>query len=352
VRSLTVGERQQLEIIRLMALGVEVLILDEPTTGISSLQRQTLFKALGKLADQHKAILLVSHKLEDVEAVCNRVTVLRQGRVAGEAGQPFDTTQLLEWMFGTPPALSARPEESSGEIILNMEEVSASGGRAGLTDCTVTIRKGEMVGLAGLEGSGQDIFLRLAAGLIRPEKGTIMLGERDMTGCDYHEFRQCGAAFLPAARLEEGLIPGLTIEEHFALKTGRGVLIPWHQARERAEERIDLFRVVGTLSSMVESLSGGNQQRLLLALMPADLSLLLLEHPTRGLDVESAQEVWQKLIAYAARGAAVVFSSVELDEIIQVANRILVFYNGTVIKDTPAGDTTLEQVGRAIAGKV
>jgi ABC-type uncharacterized transport system ATPase subunit len=173
-----------------------------------------------------------------------------------------------------------------------------------------------------------------------------------MTGRDHHAFREHGATFLPAARLEEGLIPGLTITEHFALQAGRGVLVPWDQSRELAAEGIDRFRVVGTPSSPVESLSGGNQQRLLLALMPRDPILLLLEHPTRGLDVESAQWVWQQLIGYTAKGSSIVFSSAELEEILQVAGRILVFYNGVVVKDTQTRDTNLAEIGKAIAGKV
>ncbi len=352
VRSLTVGERQQLEIIRLLALGVKVLILDEPTTGISSFQRQTLFEALRKLAAQGKTILLVSHKLEDVEALCHGVTVLRQGRVMGEMRHPFDTRKLLEWMFGAPPSSPPRVDTRPGKVTLDMEKVSAPGGRAGLLECDVVIKQGEIVGLAGLEGSGQGVFLRVAAGLEKSEKGMIRVRQRTMTGQDYHAFKARGVTFLPTARLEEGLIPGMTITEHFALQQGKGIVIPWEQSRKRAIKGIDRFRVVGRPSSKVESLSGGNQQRLLLALMPIDPLILLLEHPTRGLDVESARWVWEQLIEYTASGTSIVFSSAELDEILQVSNRILVFYNGAVVKDVKTCDTTLSDLGQAIAGKI
>lgn len=352
VRDLTVGERQQLEIVRLLALGVEVLILDEPTTGISSLQRQILFKALKKLAAQQKTILLVSHKLEDVEALCDQITVLREGKVAGKMDQPFDTPKLLAWMFGSPPASPPCAETKPGPITLEMVQVSASGGRAGLLNCNVVIHEGEVVGLAGLEGSGQGVFLRLAAGLEKPEKGSIKVCRDTLTGNDYHAFKARGVTFLPTARLEEGLIPGLTITEHFALQQGEGVLVAWEDSRNRARQRIDKFRVVGRPSSRVESLSGGNQQRLLLALMPTDPLLLLLENPTRGLDVESARWVWEQLIEYTASGTSIVFSSAELEEILQVASRILVFYDGVVVRDVRTCDTTLEELGQAIAGKV
>jgi simple sugar transport system ATP-binding protein len=352
VRDLTVGERQQLEIVRLLAMGVEVLILDEPTTGISSQQREILFEALKKLADQQKTVLMVSHKLEDVEALCDRVTVLRDGKVAGEMGQPFDTPKLLEWMFGSPPASPACAGADLGPVTLAMEQVSASGGRAGLLHCNVRIHEGEVVGLAGLEGSGQGVFLRLAAGLEKPEKGTIRVRREALTGNDYHAFKARGVTFLPTARLEEGLIPGLTITEHFALQQKDGVRVAWEESRTLAKNRIDKFRVVGKPSSKVESLSGGNQQRLLLALMPADPRLLLLENPSRGLDVESARWVWEQLIEYTAKGTSIVFSSSELEEILQVAGRILVFYNGVIVRDVMTCDTTSAELGSAIAGKV
>ena len=350
---LTVGERQQLELIRLFALGVEVLILDEPTTGISSLQKQALFSALRKLAGEGKTILLVSHKLEDVEALCDRITVLRRGKVEGEMGLPFESKRLLGWMFGNelppPPCFERRTEE--GVLTLAMEGVSASGGRAGLSPCHVAVRQGEVVGLAGLEGSGQGLFLRLAAGLERPETGKIRVAEKDMTGKDHHAYRARRVTFLPAGRLEEGLMPGLTIMEHFALHQEGAMMIHWPNAQRRAEQGIERFRIRGSPLSVAESLSGGNQQRLLLALLPANPSLLLLEHPTRGLDMDSVQWVWEKLMAYADEGTSIVFSSAELDEIFQMADRVLVFFNGVVVKDVRTCDTTMEELAKAIAGK-
>ncbi len=132
VNSLTIGERQQLEILRLLALGIQVLILDEPTTGISSLQKETLFEAIKKLASEGKSVILVSHKLEDVEALCDKITVLRQGSVAGKMERPFDTKTLLEMMFGKPPPSPSRIGKSTGKTVLEMKLISAAGGRTGL----------------------------------------------------------------------------------------------------------------------------------------------------------------------------------------------------------------------------
>jgi simple sugar transport system ATP-binding protein len=352
VQGLTVGERQQLELLRLLALGVEVLILDEPTTGISSDQKGLLFDALRALADQGKTVILVSHKLEDVENLCDRATVLRLGKITGELDRPFDTGILLEWMFGSPPSPPPCAEKKSGKEVSGLRGVWAHGGRAGLRDCSVTLFKHEVVGLAGLEGSGQSVFLRIAAGLTTPVEGSVFFKGTDMTGLGYHSFQKQGATFLPAARLEEGLIPGLTITEHFAIQVPGKTLVPWPAARESASKGISEFRIAGKPESFVNSLSGGNQQRLLLALMPSRPRLLLLEQPTRGLDVESANWVWERLMAHATDGACVVFTSSELEEIVHYSDRILVFYNGEIIKDTLTCDTTLSELGKAVAGKM
>ena len=164
VRHLTIGERQQLEMIRLLSLGVRSLILDEPTTGISDLQKEILFQALRKLVSDGRSVILVSHKLEDIDALCDKITVLRNGAVSGEMDhKPFAKTELLQMMFGTPPPPPARTFLSPGKTIFSMQGVSATGGRSGLKDCTVNIQAREIVGLAGLEGSGQGVFLRAAA---------------------------------------------------------------------------------------------------------------------------------------------------------------------------------------------
>ncbi|UCH23430.1 MAG: ATP-binding cassette domain-containing protein [Deltaproteobacteria bacterium] len=353
VKRLTIGERQQLEILRLLSLGIRILILDEPTTGISSIQKELLFDALKKLTSEGKSVILVSHKLEDVEALCDWVTVLRQGVVTGSMAAPFDTAGLLEMMFGKPPAPPSRTRMVPGKPILALTHVQFSGGRTGLRDCDVVVRQGEVVGLAGLEGSGQGVLLRLAAGLIKPQRGTLQLVGKETKREDYHSFRRKGVAFLPSARLEEGLIAGLNVTEHFALQKNHvGFFVRWPQATKRAKQRIDDFRIKGAPETPVESLSGGNQQRLLLSFLPSDPILLLLENPTRGLDMESVHWVWQHLHRYCASNTSIIFSSAELDEILMVADRVLVFFNGSIIKDVRTDETDINELGRAIAGKV
>ena len=349
---LTVGERQQLEILRLLSLGIRVLILDEPTTGISSEQKKILFNALKRLGREDKSVLLVSHKLEDVEALCDTATVLRQGKVAGGMQAPFDVRQLSAMMFENLPPRPVRQRRQNGGALLEYFAVSGSGGRTGLKHCTVTIHQGEVVGLAGLEGSGQGVFLRIAAGLTAPSKGVLRLNRVSMAGKGHARFQAAGVGYLPADRLEEGLMPGLSITEHMALKCqSRAFLVHWPKALAAAQDNINTFRVMGTPGARVESLSGGNQQRLLLSFLPPSPKLLLLDNPTRGLDLESAMGIWHHLLAFRDRGAAIVFSSSELDEILMVADRILVFCNGRIIADLPAEQTDSQHLGRAIAGK-
>ncbi len=352
VKNLTIGERQQLEIIRLLALGIQVLILDEPTTGISSIQKEVLFTALIKLASEGRSIILVSHKLEDVEALCHSVTVLRQGKVSGKMNAPFNTEKLLKMMFETLPASPSRLKNIPGKKIIHLDGISVKGGRTGLKDCTIKIRQKEIVGLAGLEGSGQGVFLRAAAGLTNPYRGRIHVQDSELSGMDYRIYRDRGISFLPGSRLEEGLITGLSITEHYALKKKHGeFFVKWRNVEKNSARGIDLFRIKGSIESQVEELSGGNQQRLLLSLLPPDPLLLLLENPTRGLDMESMLWVWEHLQRYCESDTGIVFSSSELDEILMFADRVLVFFNGRIIKNLKTDQTDIHTLGRAIAGK-
>jgi len=225
--------------------------------------------------------------------------------------------------------------------------------RTGLIESTVAIKAGEMVGLAGLEGSGQEVILRVAGGLTKPFAGSIEIFGQEIQGEGPHVFKKSGVVFLPTARLEEGLMPGLNIMEHFALQDRTaGLFVKWREAYEITESRIGKFRIVGNPQTIVESLSGGNQQRLLLSLISEESALLLLEQPTRGLDVESAHWVWQYLHSYCQRRTSIVFSSSDIEEIMMVADRILVFFNGRIVMDVQKEDTDAGELGRMIAGQV
>lgn len=351
VGSLTLGERQQLELLRLLWLGARVLILDEPTTGISAAQRQELFDTLRRLAAQGKTVLFVSHKLEEVQELCTRVAVLRHGKLIGEALPPFRVQQLVNMMFEREVSPGRRIECAPRDTVLRLAGVSAEKGRLRFEGLDLEVRRGETIGLAGMEGSGQSLLLEVCSGLTPASSGTIHLDNADLTGKSYHQFRKRGVAFVPASRLEDGLIPGLTLTDHFLLSEKRpGFFIDRNRGRRLAEKRIAEFNIKGVPASRVESLSGGNQQRALLALVKPGSKLLLLEQPTRGLDVESVIDLWRKLKERCNEGAGIVFASSDLDELLLYSDRILVFFAGRISGPVDAASTSVDELGHLIGG--
>jgi ABC-type uncharacterized transport system ATPase subunit len=351
VDSLTVGERQQLEILRLLWLGARVLILDEPTTGISASQKDKLFATLRKLAAQGMTIIFVSHKLEDVEVLCHKVAVLMTGKLIGEASAPFNSKKLVEMMFGKEVSLGARRPLKPGKKVLELRNLAVEDIRLHLADINLDVHAGEVIGVAGMEGSGQGPFIRACAGLIRPVNGKVLVNDRDLTGRSYHEFKRNGVSFMPASRMEEGLVPGLTLTEHFVLaEEMQGMFINGNKGTELAQERINSFNIRGTPVSTVESLSGGNQQRALLALLRDPLSLILLEHPTRGLDIESTIYIWSKLKERCQQGTSIIFVSSDLEEILQYSDRVMVFFSGKVTPPLAVESLTTAKLGELIGG--
>lgn len=352
VDSLTVGERQQLEIMRLLFLGVRLFILDEPTTGISAAQKEKLFATLRKFPEQAMTVIFVSHKLEDVENLCDRVAVLRAGELVGELTPPYQTKKIIELMFGKEVTLGERQSAPVGEPTLSLRNVSLEDARLKIKNINFEVREGEVIGLAGMEGSGQNLFMQACAGLVRPVGGKILLKGQDLSGKSYHVFKKRGVGFLPAARLEEALIPGLTLTDHFILaEEPRGVFIDHAAGRAVTEERIQSFNIRGTPLTPVESLSGGNQQRAELALLQNPLSLILLEHPTRGLDIESVIYIWGKLKERCKQNASIIFMSSDLEEILQYSDRVLVFFSGKISQPLDARTTSVEELGELIGGK-
>jgi ABC-type uncharacterized transport system ATPase subunit len=348
-RRLSVGERQQLEILRLLWLGVRVLILDEPTTGISAVQRDALFGALRSLAAEGWSVLFISHKLDEVAELCDRVTVLRLGRVVGDAELPCPEELLVEMMFGRELERQVREVVPPGDEVLEVEELVVEEGPLSVGPISIDGRSGEALGLAGLEGSGQRLFLRACAGLVRPVAGRIRVQGSELAPWQTPP----GVHYMPAGRLEEGLFPGLTVTEHLELAgMGQGLVVDWAAAGQRAQRSIGHYRIKGGPDSPVESLSGGNQQRLLVAMAPPDARLLLLEQPTRGLDLESAQWIWSQLDQARANGALVVFASSDLDELLAQADRIAVFFAGRLLAVLDSDRTTVSELGHLIGGRV
>lgn len=265
---------------------------------------------------------------------------------------PVPPAELVAMMFGKVIEEPGRPESQVGEPRLGISGLEVTAGTAQIEGFDLTIGAGEIIGLAGLEGSGQRALLDALAGLTPPDGGEVVLDGKDIARLSYREHLAEGVHYLPAGRLEEGLVAGLTIEEHVAL-TGReqSFFIDWDAAQASAHGSIDEFNVKGTPASTAESLSGGNQQRLLLALMPDNLKLLLMEHPTRGLDIESAEYVWSKILQRREDRTSIVFASADLDELLTYSDRILVCFSGRVFRSLDATATDGEELGYLIGGK-
>jgi len=364
IDNLLIAQRQQLEIVRLLALGVQTLILDEPTTGISAEQKIILFDALRKLArDEGMIILLVSHKLEDVIELCDEVMVLRAGVLVGDMEMPIaddnltgaviaETKQhLVTMMFGEELEAQSRERYRLGAPILEVEQLLVHDLRLDMQPITMSVRAGEVIGLAGLDGSGQELFMRACARLGRITGGNLRLNGEDIVGASYRQLFHRGCVFGAAGRLEEGLIAGLTLTEHTALVADDHMRIDWKAMGKRTVSRIDQYRVKGRAADNVEQLSGGNQQRVLMGLLPDEPQLLILEQPTRGLDVDSARWIWTQLLERCQQGTAIIFNSSDLEELVTYSDRIFVFYAGRVYQVPDVGQTSIDELGHLIGGE-
>lgn len=404
----SIGERQQLEILRLLSLNTRFLILDEPTTGISAEQRQQLFSSLKQLAQEDGLIIcIVTHKLEDVEALCDAGFVLRHGRMTGAFETPVETSHLVELMFGQSEPFEPRDAAPLGETVLQVSDLTIRTELLHIEGINLDVRSGEVIGLAGLDGSGQNDFMRTCAGLNRLSwvdhatsivtwlgllilfdyilgysnvvfqvtavivtliclapfvstlvtstiqgQSAIAFGGRPTHWLSYRDLRRRGLSYLSAGRLEEGLVRGLSLLQHFGLvAASRYPLVNWRAARHRTETSIGIYDIRGQVSSPIQTLSGGNQQRVALALLPEQLKLIFLENPTRGLDVNSAKNIWQLMLNRRHDGTAIIFSSPDLDEIVQYSDRVMVFSSGRFKLVENAEDINTQNLGALIGGK-
>ena len=350
---LSVGERQQLELVRLLSLGVNVLILDEPTTGISAHQKDALFAALKQLAEAGRTTIFVSHKLEDVQSLCDRATIMRQGRAVGEVELPCSDHTVLELMFGGALAEPSKPVTVQEGVRLRLENVRVGGDRLQLHVEALAIAPGEVIGCAGLEGNGQQLLLLACAGLLTPSAGTLWVDGMELGQSSYGRFLEAGVRYVPADRLKDGLISGLSICEHVMLRSSdAGWFLHRSAAMEQTQTAIAHYNIRGQAHTRVERLSGGNQQRTQLALLPPEANVLLMEHPTRGLDIESALWVWQQLLERCKSGTSIVFASSDLDEVVQYSDRVLVFSGGQMSEPILSHTITADDLGRKIGGNL
>jgi len=241
IGSLSLGERQQLELVRLLAEGAQMLILDEPTTGISTDQKTQLFDSMRRMAyDENKILVLVSHKLDEVQELCDHAYVLRKGKLVGESEVPCPNEKLVEMMFGALPTRKERNPAVGEDTLLEVKDLEVETYRLQIKDIAFEVKKGEVFGLAGLEGSGQGLLLRACAGLEEIDSGQISVNGKAINDMSYHERQSTGIAFMGAGRLEEGLIIGLTLTEHMVLAASENdFVIDWKQAQTKTVEKIE-----------------------------------------------------------------------------------------------------------------
>lgn len=351
--ALTVGERQLLELMRLLDLGSRTLILDEPTTGITPAQKRNLFNLIKKLTgEKDHTVILVTHKLSEALTMADAIFVMRKGVLKAELKPPYDGDHLIRLIFGDQAGndrlevpLSLSPHEQPR---LHLHEAVFSGPKYAMPPISLTARPGERIGLVGLEGSGQELFLRGLGGLDRMPQGRYSLDGNELNGNDFIRLRRAGVHFLPAARLELALFPNLNLMEHITLT------FPKQKERLKSfyqDQCVRKFNLQAHPDTPAVALSGGNQQRLLLSLIPEEAALLLMEHPTRGLDAGSSRQVWQYLQKRCAQGATLFFFSPDLDEILEQSHRILVFYNRSLAAAIPRTEASVELLGALMAGR-
>ncbi|MCX7859238.1 MAG: ATP-binding cassette domain-containing protein [Chloroflexus sp.] len=352
---LTIGQRQQVEIMRLLLCGAQVLILDEPTTGITAAQARALFAALRQIAAEGRTVLFVSHKLEEVAELCHTVTVLRNGQVVppGQLPMPQPQEYLLELMFGeagaAPPIYRPLPVIDAPPV-WELRSVTVRSGALQLVDLNHRFAAGRIIGLAGLDGSGQQVLLRLLAGQLAPDRGQVLVNGRDLTGAGSLAFRQAGVEYLPADRLHDGMIGALSLADHFALLQHGGLMVDRRRAEELARRAIADYQIKATPITPIAALSGGNQQRAMLALIPPNARGILAEQPARGLDVASARAIWGRLQARRDNGCCVIFSSPDLDEIMEYSDEVIVCFAGRIGPPIPRALLSASRLAELIGG--
>ncbi len=361
--SLAVGARQRLEIVKALAHDPTVLILDEPTAVLTPAETAQLFRVLQNLRSRGTAILFITHKLREVMEVADRVTVMRRGRVVAEAARAEVTpTQLAGLMVGAlPPARNRRGHRaaSDGSPQLRIECLSVAGERGppALRDVNLEVRAGEIFGIAGVDGNGQSELFEVLTGLRRPAGGTVVVGGHRLTQFHPAAAIAAGIAHVPPDRRRQSVVGQMSLRENAVLnrvllrRLARGPFLHPAASRRVARELVERYAIVAdSLEAPATTLSGGNLQRLIVArALAVEPRLLVAFNPTRGLDVAAARAVYDAFDAALQRGAAVLLISTDLDEILEMSDRVAVLYRGCLSAALHAPVST-EQLGLMMAG--
>ena len=362
VHTLSVGERQRVEIVRCLLQNPKLLIMDEPTSVLTPQAVQKLFETLRQLAVEGCSILYISHKLEEIQQLCDGATVLRAGRVSGNAKPKQETPHTLaQLMIGKDLPSFERRAHTEGEVRLQVQNLSVTTddpfGTA-LKNISLNLHAGEILGIAGVSGNGQAELLEVLSGERRSrDAGAILLGGHPVGRLGPHRRRDRGLAFVPEERLGRGAVPTMSLADNALLTAHRLGLVPKRfvataKVRAFAETCIRDFNVkCGGPDAPAKSLSGGNLQKFIVGReMMLSPKVLIVAQPTWGVDVGAAAFIRQKLLDFSAQGVAVLVVSEELEELFQICDRIAVIASGHLSKPKPVGETNPEEIGLYMAG--
>ncbi len=364
MEDLPVGIQQRVEILKALYRGADILILDEPTAVLTPREVDQFFLVLRRLRDGGKTMLLVTHKLREIMAITDRVTVMRQGAVAAEVETATTSPrELAEKMVGRAVLLKvdkspARP----GDVLLSMRniEVRDQHGVVRLKNTSFDLRAGEIVGVAGVAGNGQSELLEVLSGMRQPASGKILFGGSDLVAdrLDPHERRKRGLAHVPEDRLRVGVVAGFSAQANLILgyqdraDFNRGIFLDDRSIAADCEQKMADYDVRPRVPALrMSAFSGGNQQKLVIAReVDCDPKVLLVGQPTRGVDIGAIEFIHQRLVALRDAGKGLLLVSAELDEILGLADRILVMAGGEIVGELSREEATEEKIGLLMAG--
>lgn len=363
VRDLPVGTQQRVEIIKALHRGAEILILDEPTAVLTPQEADELFDIMRSLAKQGKSIIFITHKLKEVLAVADRITVLRGGRVVGSTmPDQTDESELASMMVGRDVLLQVEKSEATpGDVVLSVEDLIVDDERKHrvVAGVSFVVRAGEILGIAGVQGNGQRELVEVLTGLRRAAGGRIVLLSNDITHSPPRHITDLGSAHVPEDRHKHGLVLPFSISDNLVLDSyhvepfSKRFFVNREAIKENAVRLVQEFDVrTPSIETPASSLSGGNQQKTIVAreLSHTMVRLLIVNQPTRGLDVGSIEFIHKRIVQARDSGVAVLLVSAELDEIMSLSDRIAVMYNGRIVATLPAKSADRNQLGLLMAG--
>ncbi len=362
VKDLSVGAQQRVEIIKLLYRNADIFILDEPTAVLTPQEVNELFTIMRTLVEKGKSIIFITHKLREVLEFSDRITVIRSGKVVGTTRpEGADQNTLAAMMVGREVDLNVDKEPADPkEVVLKVENLVALDDRDHLAidGISFDVRSGEILGIAGVQGNGQTQLVRVLTGLMHAVDGKITLLGEDITRMSPRKITELGSAHIPEDRQKDGLVLSFPIMDNLALNTyylepnARGIMMQYDTLLQTADELVEKFdiRTPNSVTS-AGSLSGGNQQKVIVAReFSRPIKMLIASQPTRGLDVGSIEYIHSRLIEKRDAGVAVLLVSTELDEIMQLSDRIAVMFDGRIVAILNAGTATKEQIGLLMAG--